>query len=124
MHPPSTILQHLTARSDNCWADGKTFVEYYPNELDPSARFAAMAAALASVDREIVYAVCQWGIGEDVPEWAGRIANSWRMSNDIVNNWISVFRIANQVVPMAKYAGPGHYNDMDMLMVGFIRASI
>lgn len=76
-----------------------------------------MAEALALVDRDMVYAVCQWGIGEDLPEWAGKIGNSWRMSNDIINNWISIFRITNQVVPMSKYSSPGHYNDMDMLMV-------
>lgn len=91
-------------------------VEYYPNE-DPSIRFNTMAQALASVDRDIVYAICQWGIGDDLAEWAGPIGNSWRMSNDIINNWISIFRITNQVVPLAKYSGPGHYNDMDMLMV-------
>lgn len=80
-------------------------------------RFDAMAQALATVDRDIVYAICQWGIGDDLPEWAGKIGNSWRMSNDIINNWISIFRITNQVVPLSKYSSLGHYNDMDMLMV-------
>lgn len=107
----------MTPHSDNCWADGVNNVVYFPNE-DPSTRFKTMANALATVSRDIVYAICQWGIGDDLPEWAGPIGNSWRMSNDIINNWISIFRITNQVVPLSKYTSPGHYNDMDMLMVG------
>ncbi|RPA93461.1 glycoside hydrolase [Choiromyces venosus 120613-1] len=77
-----------------------------------------MANALASVDRDIVYSICQWGIGDNMAEWAGPIGSSWGISNDIINNWISVFRITNQIVPFAKYSAPGKYNDMDMLMVG------
>ncbi|KAL7272741.1 hypothetical protein RUND412_004441 [Rhizina undulata] len=103
---------------DNCWADGKTNVNYYPDEADPSTRFRAMADALDTVERDIVYGICQWGIGNDLAEWAGKIGNSWRMSNDITDAWNSIYRIANQVVPLAKFSSPGHYNDMDMLMVG------
>jgi len=50
--------------------------------------------------------------------WTSQIGNNWRMSNDIINNWISIWRITNQVVPLAHFSQPGNYNDMDMLMVG------
>ncbi|KAI5777721.1 glycoside hydrolase superfamily [Geopyxis carbonaria] len=104
---------------DNCWANGKTMVEYYPTfESDPSTRFRAMAAALEKVTRPMVYGICQWGIGEHLGDWAPEIGNNWRMSNDITNAWNSIWRITNQVVPLSKYSSPGHYNDMDMLMIG------
>jgi alpha-galactosidase len=106
----------LIESSDNCWSDGKNNVIYYPNE-DPSKRFRAMAAALGAASRNIVFGICQWGIGDDLAQWTGKIANSWRMSNDILNAWSSVYRITNQVVPLAKYSKPGNFNDMDMLMV-------
>ncbi|KAF8251493.1 glycoside hydrolase [Wilcoxina mikolae CBS 423.85] len=102
---------------DNCWSDGNNNVIYYPNE-DPSTRFRAMATALQAASRPIVYGICQWGIGDNLAQWAGNIGNSWRMSNDIINAWSSIYRITNQVVPLAKYAKPGNFNDMDMLMVG------
>jgi hypothetical protein len=43
-------------------------------------------------------------------------ATMWRISNDISNNWASIWRITNQVVPYYKYTSPGRYPDMDMLM--------
>lgn len=93
-------------------------MEYYPTEKDPSVRFRTMAEALSKVSRPIVYGICQWGIGDNLAEWASKMGNNWRISNDIINNWISIWRITNQVVPFAKYSKPGNWNDMDMLMVG------
>lgn len=43
-------------------------------------------------------------------------ATTWRISNDISNNWASIWRITNQVVPYYEYTSPGRYPDMDMLM--------
>ena len=79
-------------------------------------RFRTMADALNATSQPIVYQICQWGVGENVGQWASQIGNSWRMSNDIQNNWKSIWRIANQVVPYAKWTRPGAYADMDMLM--------
>jgi len=47
---------------------------------------------------------------------ASKIAGSWRISNDIQNNWRSIWRITNEVAPYFKWTGPGAYPDMDMLM--------
>jgi hypothetical protein len=69
-------------------------------ESQSPARFQHMAAELDSVDRDIHYYVCQWGIGTDVGLWASKIGNTWRMSNDIYNAWRSIWRITNQVVRM------------------------
>lgn len=47
---------------------------------------------------------------------AAAIGTTWRISNDISNNWESIWRITNEVVPYYKYTAPGQYPDMDMLM--------
>lgn len=92
-----------------------TFVSYV--DPTPAVRFQTMAAALAAVDRPIVYGICQWGVGNDLVAWASQTGNSWRMSNDIFDAWSSIWRITNQVVPLAPFSKPGNFNDMDMLIV-------
>lgn len=51
-----------------------------------------------------------------LPSRAADIATSWRISNDIQNDWNSIWRITNQVVPYFKHTQVGAYPDMDMLM--------
>jgi alpha-galactosidase len=87
-------------------------------EAQSAARFQHMASVLDSVDRDIQYFVCQWGIGTDVGAWASAIGNTWRISNDIYNAWRSIWRITNQVVPYYKHTTVGAFADMDMLIVG------
>jgi alpha-galactosidase len=101
---------------DNCWSTG-SFVDYTP-QANTSDRFQTMADALDGVDRDIVYAICEWGVGWNVGDWGSAYADSWRVSNDIQNNWASIWRITNEVVPYTKYSGVGRYPDMDMLIVG------
>jgi len=78
------------------------------------ARFRTMADALNATSRQIVYQICQWGVGENIRQFA-ELGNSYRMSNDIQNNWKSIWRIANQIPPLVKWIKPGAYADMDML---------
>ncbi len=46
------------------------------------------------------------------------IANMWRIGYDINASWSSVVSLIDQNAPLAQYAGPGHWNDPDMLEVG------
>ncbi|OCK94291.1 carbohydrate-binding module family 35 protein [Cenococcum geophilum 1.58] len=107
---------------DNCWANKIDttirFVDYNPSERDPSVRFAAMSDALSSVNRSIIFSICQWGVGQDLGVWAPKYGNTWRISNDIQDNWKSIWRIVNQAVPYVKHTGVGKYIDMDILTVG------
>ncbi|ETS76637.1 hypothetical protein PFICI_12024 [Pestalotiopsis fici W106-1] len=104
---------------DNCYNTNTTVgADFYSEESGSSQRFRTMGHALAEVDRDLVYQLCQWGVGHDLGSWASGIANSWRISVDIYNNWGSIWRILNQVIPFAKLTTAGSYPDMDMLIVG------
>ncbi|KAG7116246.1 Alpha-galactosidase D like protein [Verticillium longisporum] len=104
---------------DNCYATSRTeMVDWQSAEAQSPDRFVKMADALHKAGRDIKYFLCQWGIGENVPDWAAPLGNTWRMSNDIFNAWRAIWRITNQVVPHAKHTGPGAFADMDMLIIG------
>lgn len=78
----------------------------------------ALKAATAKTGRPIVFSLCQYGW--DSPwEWAPALGgNLWRTTGDIQARWQSIYDIASQQDGLAKYAGPGHWNDPDMLEVG------
>ena len=82
------------------------------------AAYDKMGKALKATGRPIVYSLCQYGW--DAPwEWAPAIGgNLWRTTGDVQANWMSIYNIINQNAGLAKYAGPGHWNDPDMLEVG------
>jgi alpha-galactosidase len=64
-----------------------------------------------------VYSICEWG--ENKPwEWAADVGHLWRTTGDISDDWGSMVSILKQNLPLAPYAGPGHWNDPDMLEVG------
>jgi alpha-galactosidase len=80
--------------------------------------YQVMAAALAKTGRDIVFSFCQYGMG-NVWKWAAEAGgNSWRTTGDITDNWRSMTRNASRGDGIESYAGPGHWNDPDMLVVG------
>ena len=104
---------------DNCYATSRTvMVDSDSAEAKSPARFLKMGRLLKQTGRDIAYWLCQWGIGDNVPEWAAATGQSWRMSNDIYASWRSIWRIVNQAVPHARHSRPGAYADLDMLVVG------
>lgn len=86
-------------------------------EIDPQKRYPPMRDALNSTGRTIFYSICEWG-EEDPALWAGRVGNSWRTTDDIEDSWESMTTIADLNDKWAAYAGPGGWNDPDMLEVG------
>jgi alpha-galactosidase len=80
--------------------------------------YVKMGKALQSTGRPIVYSLCQYG-WDSVWEWAPALGgNLWRTTGDIQANWNSMYTILSQQEGLEKYAGPGHWNDPDMLEVG------
>ena len=77
-----------------------------------------MRAALDKVKRDIVYSLCQYGMG-DVWKWGGEVGgNSWRTTGDITDTWQSMSEIGFSQAGHELYAKPGNWNDPDMLVVG------
>ena len=80
--------------------------------------YVKMGKALKATGRPIVFSLCQYGW--DSPwEWAPALGgNLWRTTGDIEPRWQSIYDILSQQEGLEHYAGPGHWNDPDMLEVG------
>ena len=78
-----------------------------------------MNGYLKSQPRDICYSLCQYGLQEVWTWGASAGANLWRTTGDITDTWESVLRIGFTLQrELWPYAGPGHWNDPDMLVVG------
>jgi alpha-galactosidase len=77
-----------------------------------------MALALRATGRPVIYSICQYGLLR-VWEWAPAAGgNLWRTTGDIGNSWASLREIGFSQTGLEKYAGPGRWNDPDMLEIG------
>jgi alpha-galactosidase len=82
--------------------------------------YRVMRAALDQVGRDIVYSLCQYGMS-DVWTWGAQVGgNLWRTTGDITDTWESLKSIGFSQIADAPFAGPGHWNDPDMLVVGWV----
>ncbi|KAJ7975499.1 Alpha-galactosidase [Quillaja saponaria] len=107
--------------------DAKTFASWEIDYLkydnchntgtSPKERYPEMSKALLKSGRSIFFSLCEWG-QEDPATWAKGVGNSWRTTGDIGDNWHSMTSRADQNDKWASYAGPGGWNDPDMLEVG------
>ena len=88
-------------------------------ELDVLKKpYFVMREALDRCNRDIVYSLCQYGRG-DVWKWGEEVGgNLWRTTGDIGDTWRSVSTIGFAQTGKEAFAGPGHWNDPDMLVVG------
>ena len=84
---------------------------------DAKASYSTMRDALYAAGRPIVFSLCEWGSTKPW-EWAEDVGNLWRTTGDITDRWDAMIHIVDQEKDLAKYAGPGHWNDPDMLEVG------
>ena len=77
-----------------------------------------MHQALLNTHRPIVFSLCQYGIGS-VWKWGSEVGgNLWRTTDDIRDNYRSMSLIGFSQAGLEEYAGPGHWNDPDMLEIG------
>lgn len=80
--------------------------------------YRVMHKALDECGRDIVYSICQYGMG-NVWQWGAEIGgNCWRTTSDIRDNWGSISSNGFSQDGHEKFASPGHWNDPDMLVVG------
>jgi alpha-galactosidase len=83
--------------------------------------FQKMGEALQHCGRPMVFSICGYGNGTlgQLWTWAPKVAgNLWRTTGDIRDNWERMSEIGFSQGRFAPYAGPGHWNDPDMLEVG------
>ncbi len=96
--------------------------------VNPMGAYNLMRDALRAAGRPILFSMCEWGQSKPW-EWAAETGHMWRTTGDIFNcfdcldqhpGWASygVMQILDMQNGLRKYAGPGHWNDPDMLEVG------
>lgn len=89
---------------------------YKDSQLQPV--YQKMGVALQDTGRPFVFSLCEYGLG-DVQTWGKDVGgNLWRTTDDIRDSWDSMIANIEKQVPTAPYAGPGHWNDPDMLEIG------
>lgn len=66
---------------------------------------------------DFVLSLCNWG-SANVRAWGKDVGTSWRTSNDIDKSWSRMLHSFDSVATRELYAGPGRWNDLDMLEVG------
>jgi alpha-galactosidase len=109
------------------YQDARTYARYGVDYLkydwcntstqDAKSSYTNMRDALYTAGRPIVFSLCEWGSNKPW-EWAGATGNLWRTTGDIGDSWNSMINILSQQKDLSRYAGPGHWNDPDMLEVG------
>jgi alpha-galactosidase len=106
------------ARTYAAWGVDYTKVDWcYADSLDAVSRYTIVRDAFRAAGRDIVLSICEWG--QNHPwAWAPAVGNLWRTTGDIEDKWTSMLDNldVNSQYPYA--AGPGHWNDPDMLEVG------
>lgn len=93
---------------------------------DLKAPFISMGAALKNTDRDIVFNLCQYGMG-DVWKWGASVGNSWRTGPDLGTSTGSFmpgfYTVALRNTEYQQYGGPGGWNDPDYINIGWIGTS-
>ncbi|MDD4148703.1 MAG: glycoside hydrolase family 27 protein [Bacteroidales bacterium] len=83
--------------------------------LDEQISYTKIGELIRTIKPNAIYNVCRWKFPGN---WVTQIADSWRISGDISNDFESILRIIDLNADLWIYASKGHYNDMDMLQVG------
>jgi alpha-galactosidase len=129
--PGSNGYEREDARQYAAW--GVDYLKYdwcYADGLDPKIAYTTMHDELGAAGRPIVLSMCEWGLSQ--PEtWARGVAHLWRTTPDSLPCWNCTGRLGHKgwslildmQVGLEKYAGPGGWNDPDMLQVGNPRVS-
>lgn len=124
--PGSRGYEFQDARTYASW--GVDYLKYdwcYNDGQNAKAAYSTMRDALKAAGRPIVFSICEWGTGKPW-EWGALVGNLWRTTEDIVNSFsgenywggLSVLSIIDKQAELYAHAGPGHWNDPDMLEVG------
>jgi alpha-galactosidase len=95
----------------------------HPDEPDAAnnlmiGAYRKMGDALKATGRPILYSLCQYGVDQPWKWGPGVGAKMWRTTDDIDDSYGRMITIGFSQAGLSKYAGPGHWNDPDMLEIG------
>lgn len=124
--PGSRGYEFQDARQYAAW--GVDYLKYdwcNHGTQNAEASYSLMSEALKKSGRPIVFSLCEWGSNKPWL-WAKDVGNLWRTTGDIVDKWqtkkkddfLGFLDILDLQDGLESYAGPGHWNDPDMLEVG------
>ena len=129
--PGSMGHEYQDARMYAKW--GVDYLKYdwcHTGKRNAEEAYATMRDALKASGRPILYSICEWGTAKPWL-WAQEIGNQWRTTEDIDDHWagkkkwpdggccaLGMLDILDLQVGLDSFAGPGHWNDPDMLEVG------
>lgn len=128
-YPGTRGYEYQDARLYASWdVDYLKFDWCYSDGINAKEAYATMSNALKTAGRPIVFSLCEWGTNKPW-QWAAPVGHLWRTTGDISNlfdgildhgTWqqLGIMRIVDSQDTIRKYAGPGHWNDPDMLEVG------
>jgi len=115
--PDLYIMKRLMLPHGRHGVDYLKYDNCFNENVPATVRYPAMRDALNKTGHPIFYSICNWGYEETV-NWGPETGNSWRTTMDIKGMWASIqynFRV-NAYHP--EIAGPGSWNDPDMLEIG------
>jgi alpha-galactosidase len=128
-YPGSRGHEYQDARSYASWdVDYLKYDWCNTNKLNAEGAYMTMRDALKAAGRPVVFSICEWGDNQPW-NWAKDVGHLWRVTGDIINCWDcevghgswsswGVWKIINMRKDIRKFAGPGHWNDFDMMEVG------
>ena len=128
-YPGSRGFEYQDAKSYASWdVDYLKYDWCNTEKLNAEGAYITMRDALKAAERPIVFSICEWGDNEPW-KWAKDVGHAWRVTGDIINCWDcevghgswsswGVWKIINMRKDIRKVAGPGHWNDFDMMEVG------
>ena len=110
---------HFMQQDAKQWAQwGFDYLKYDWNPIEePDVK--EMHDALLDSGRDIIYSLSN-NLAFERADVAAKYANCWRTTGDIRDRWDSVAGIGLRQGKWAPYAAPGHWNDPDMLVVGYV----
>jgi len=99
------------------WGFDYLKLDWFPNSVSHTIEF---RKALEETGRDFVYSLSNAAPIEQVTYWQ-QYSNLWRTTGDIVDSWGSIYAIATeQQEKWGAFGGPGHWNDPDMLVLGWL----
>lgn len=107
----------IILRNPIATAADSSYVQYH--RMGKALKDATRRVSLERGTREkpIVFSLCEWGTAHPW-HWGAKAGNMWRTTHDITTNWTVINYIYERTLRLYQHAGPGAWNDPDMLEVG------